>query len=446
MEMLGSVLLTKDGEKPISEVLARKTHIGLYFSAHWCPPCQAFTPQLSDSYTKCLKGKGLEIVFVSSDRGEQAFQAYYDEMPWTALPFADRDRKEELSKKFKVSGIPTLVILDAAGTLVTKEGRSAVSGDAAGTEFPWKPKTIMELLAGDVLTKSGAKKPLSSVADGKVLGLYFSAHWCPPCRGFTPKLAAQYKKIKDAGLPFEIVFVSSDRDETAFKEYYGEMPWLALPYESRSVKEQLSNKFGVSGIPSLVLLDKDRSTITTSGRGAVMGALADFPWHPEPIADLAKEMDGLNETPSVVLLCDGAEKSAQEAAYKALEPIAEEVRKRSKESGDDPELSFFIATSGDGPIARIRELCGLPSATTKMNTRRSGGVANLIGKLFICGKAKAPMEPEQKVPVAPTVLLLDIPDNGGFYLPALSEITERSLRRMLEDYKSKTLERKQLQG
>jgi len=238
------------------------------------------------------------------------------------------------------------------------------------------------------------------------------------------------------------------RDEAAFKEYYGEMPWLALPYESRSVKEQLSNKFGISGIPSLVLLDKDRSTITTSGRGAVMGALAEFPWHPEPIANLAKEMDGLNETPSVVLLCDGSEKSAQEAAYKALEPIAEEVRKRSKESGEDPELSFFIATSGEGPIARIRELCGLPSATAKRNkpSGRSGGVAKTIGKLFICGKATAPIEPEQKVPVAPTVLLLDIPDNGGFYLPALSEITERSLRRMLEDYKGKTLERKQLQG
>ena len=34
---------------------------------------------------------------------------------------------------------------------------------------------------------------VSSVADAlahDVIGLYFSAHWCPPCRGFTPKLVS----------------------------------------------------------------------------------------------------------------------------------------------------------------------------------------------------------------------------------------------------------------
>jgi nucleoredoxin len=38
-------------------------------------------------------------------------------MPWKALPYADRERKGALSKKFKVSGIPTLVILDASGSV-----------------------------------------------------------------------------------------------------------------------------------------------------------------------------------------------------------------------------------------------------------------------------------------------------------------------------------------
>ena len=39
-------------------------------------------------------------------------QEYYGEMPWLALPYSDRDRKAQLSSKFKVTGIPTLIILD----------------------------------------------------------------------------------------------------------------------------------------------------------------------------------------------------------------------------------------------------------------------------------------------------------------------------------------------
>jgi nucleoredoxin len=42
---------------------------GFYFSANWCPPCRAFTPQLAEVYRVIRKREpGFEIVFVSSDR------------------------------------------------------------------------------------------------------------------------------------------------------------------------------------------------------------------------------------------------------------------------------------------------------------------------------------------------------------------------------------------
>ncbi len=34
----------------------------------------------------------------------------------------------------------------------------------------------------------------------------------------------------------EIVFASSDRDQTSFDEYYADMPWCAVPYEKRDIK------------------------------------------------------------------------------------------------------------------------------------------------------------------------------------------------------------------
>ena len=76
-----------------------------------------------------------------------------------------------------------------------------------------------------------------------------SAHWCPPCRGFTPKLAESYSGFKASSHPrkedFSVVFVSSDRSEESFNEYFAEMPWLALPYAERDLKAKLSSKFKV---------------------------------------------------------------------------------------------------------------------------------------------------------------------------------------------------------
>jgi hypothetical protein len=69
---------------------------------------------------------------------------------------------------------------------------------------------------------------------------------CPPCRGFTPALAESYSNIKDtAGKSFEIVFVSSDRDEASFQSYFSTMPWLALAFSDRQTKQKLSDQFGV---------------------------------------------------------------------------------------------------------------------------------------------------------------------------------------------------------
>merc|ERR1719371_51857 len=85
MEFFGPQLQTKDGLKDTAEVLSGK-YVGIYFSAHWCPPCRGFTPQLAKAYSEHLKAKDLEIVFVSSDKDEAAFNDYFGEMPWVPKP------------------------------------------------------------------------------------------------------------------------------------------------------------------------------------------------------------------------------------------------------------------------------------------------------------------------------------------------------------------------
>jgi nucleoredoxin len=61
-------------------------------------------------------------------------------MPWLALDFMERKKKEELDGKFKVSGIPTLILLDAdSGSVLCDDARSQIEGDdSIGENFPWK--------------------------------------------------------------------------------------------------------------------------------------------------------------------------------------------------------------------------------------------------------------------------------------------------------------------
>ncbi|CAF1533455.1 unnamed protein product [Adineta ricciae] len=113
--------------------------IGLYFSAHWCPPCRGFTPILVDFYNKYGSEKNLEVIFISSDNDEESFNEYYQEMPWLTLDFKEREKKNELDEKFQVDGIPTLILLDGnSGNILCKDARQEIQfNDKQGDRFPW---------------------------------------------------------------------------------------------------------------------------------------------------------------------------------------------------------------------------------------------------------------------------------------------------------------------
>ncbi|KAH3861540.1 nucleoredoxin-like [Dreissena polymorpha] len=129
-----------------------------------------------------------------------------------------------------------------------------------------KDSNILDLLKGNLV--KGDKD--FELTDEECIGFYFSAMWCPPCRGFTPKLVSFYNKVKCQGEKFEIIFMSGDFDEETFHEYYAEMPWAALKFDLSSIKDTISEKFNIIGIPNLVIVDKAGNLITTNGRGAVL--------------------------------------------------------------------------------------------------------------------------------------------------------------------------------
>jgi nucleoredoxin len=120
--------------------------VALYFSASWCPPCRRFTPKLIEAYKELAShGKSFEVVFLSGDQDEEAFNAYFAKMPWLAVPFSDSEGRKGLDERFEVQGIPHLVILDAkTGEVLTDDGVEFVS--EYGIEaYPFTPDKISEL-------------------------------------------------------------------------------------------------------------------------------------------------------------------------------------------------------------------------------------------------------------------------------------------------------------
>jgi len=445
-KLFGDSLVTKSGSQPTDTVLSGKAAVGIYFSAHWCPPCRGFTPKLGEMYTETFQGLGMEVVFVSSDKTEGEFNSYYGEMPWAALPYANRDAKAALSKKYKVKGIPCLVIVDAEGKVITTEGTGAVQKDPQGKNFPWKPKSFTEVI-GDRFLKGDSTVGKEALA-GKTLAIYFSAHWCPPCRGFTPVLAEHYKKYKEAGKPLEVIFSTGDRSEEDFQNYRKEMKdaggdWLSIPYDDEDTREQLDTLFKVEGIPKLVIVNEDGSIINDNAVRAVKTdeTGADFPWAPPAVCDLSSP-EGINDSPSICVFLEEIDAESRKAIEAHVDAVAKTYVAESKATDEDPKYRFFIAKANQGAVTQIRKMATMdlaPEATgykNKPEMQKRGSIEtmdNPQAQNIAGGGAKVPM------------LLLDLMDDGAFYRFEGSEITATTITDFIQAFETKKLKKETLQ-
>ncbi|XP_053518724.1 nucleoredoxin isoform X4 [Artibeus jamaicensis] len=270
-ELLGEKLVTGGGEEVDVHSLSARgiSLLGLYFGCSLSAPCAQLSASLAAFYGR-LRGdaaagpgagagpgpgagaaaepeprRRLEIVFVSSDQDQRQWQDFVRDMPWLALPYKEKHRKLKLWNKYRISNIPSLIFLDATtGKVVCRNGLLVIRDDPEGLEFPWGPKPFREVIAGPLLRNNGQSLESSSL-EGSHVGVYFSAHWCPPCRSLTRVLVESYRKIKEAGQKFEIIFVSADRSEDSFKQYFSEMPWLAVPYTDEARRSRLNRLYGI---------------------------------------------------------------------------------------------------------------------------------------------------------------------------------------------------------
>jgi len=423
--VLGATLVGKKG--PVATSSIKSKVVMFYFSAHWCPPCRGFTPKLEAWYNAVKKkGVDLEIVFISSDRSQEAFEDYYLTMPWLAMPFEDRDLKAKLSSQLKISGIPTLLVADGeTGEVYNRDGRSIVQEDAGmiGEGYPWMPPALETLLGGPFIRNDGTKVEGSSLK-GRKIAIYASASWCGPCQAFTPQLKDVYTKTLEAGKDWEIIYLSGDRDEASMMDYFKKQPWLAIPFEDTETRSALMSHFGIEGFPTLIMLDEDLNVTNKGLRGYISDDPEgkEFPWTPKPVLTLDQAGGDLNELPVLTILMEKESEATQAQFSSILTKLAESHKAKVKAKKAD-DILFCIAPGDTDLSSRIRQLAKVPA------TKR----ALCNGDLCV------------KLDDSSAVVLIDIPDNGGYYVLD-GELSPSSITEFYDSYISGSLkkDRKQL--
>ncbi|MEM9480733.1 MAG: thioredoxin-like domain-containing protein [Verrucomicrobiota bacterium] len=95
--------------------------------------------------------------------------------------------------------------------------------------------------------------------------LYFSAHWDHGSKEATPELVEFYEQAKKKHQNFEIVFISSDKDEKEMLRFMNgyKMPWLALKFKKQHDVDGLIKHAG-RAIPSVAVLDAEGKLVAHS--------------------------------------------------------------------------------------------------------------------------------------------------------------------------------------
>ena len=200
-------------------------------------------------------------------------QAYYD--------------KEKLTARHLRMASSTVALINKLENGDDREKHFTEFGDAFakasdkelaryGKKLAKKPAILESDLVGKPLALAGTTAAGAAFSweayRGKVVLVDFWATWCGPCRREMPNVIALREKLKDRG--FEVVGVSLDEDQEALAAFLEEnaLPWETIAGEGT---QDLADTYGVRGIPTMMLVDKEGKVAGVAHASAPLAALAE---------------------------------------------------------------------------------------------------------------------------------------------------------------------------